>query len=49
MVTKTRPGKQYAIRRELRRRIKACFEGNKIKAGTPNRMYVMDAPPAAQS
>ena len=49
MVTKTRPGKQYAIRRELRRRIKACFERNKIKAGAPNRMYVMDAPPAAQS
>ena len=49
MVTKTRPGKQYAIRRELRRRIKSCFERNKIKAGAPNRMYVMDAPPAAQS
>ena len=49
MVTKTRPGKQYAIRRELRRRIKTCFERNKIKAGAPNRMYVMDAPPAAQS
>ena len=49
MVTKTRPGKQYAIRRELRRRIKTCFERNKIKAGAPNRMYVMDAPPTVQS
>lgn len=49
MVTKTRPGKQYAIRRELRRRIKACFEKNNIKAGAPNRMYVMEAPPGAQS
>src|SRR5690348_11649458 len=49
IVTKTRPGKQYAIRREMRRRIKTCFERNKIKAGAPNRMYVIDAPPAAQS
>ena len=49
IVTKTRPGKQYAIRRELRRRIKVCFEQNKIKAGSPNRMYVMETPPAAQN
>lgn len=49
MVTKTRPGKQYAIRRELRRRIKACFEQNNIKAGAPNRMYVMETPPATPS
>ena len=47
IVAKARPGKQYAVRRELRRRIKACFEQNKIKAGAPNRMYVMDAPPAS--
>ena len=49
IVAKTRPGKQYAIRRELRRRIKECFEQNKIKAGAPNRMYVMEAPTAPQS
>ncbi|HVH87807.1 MAG TPA: mechanosensitive ion channel family protein [Terriglobales bacterium] len=49
MLVKARPGKQYAIRRELRKRIKACFEKNNIKAGSPNRMYVMEAPPAAQS
>ncbi|HWC19297.1 MAG TPA: mechanosensitive ion channel family protein [Terriglobales bacterium] len=49
LLVKARPGKQYAIRRELRKRIKACLEKNKIKAGAPNRMYVMEAPPAAQS
>jgi len=49
MVVKVRPGKQYDVRRELRRRIKECFEKNKIKAGAPNRMYVMEVPPAAQT
>jgi moderate conductance mechanosensitive channel len=44
IVVKARPGQQHAIRRELRRRIKACFETNKIKAGSPNRMYVMESP-----
>ena len=47
IVVKVRPGKQHDVRRELRRRIKDCFEKNKIKAGAPNRMYVMEAPPAA--
>lgn len=47
IVAKVRPGKQYAIRRELSKRIKDCFEKNKIKAGAPNRMYVMEAPPTA--
>ena len=42
MLVKTRPGAQYAIRRELQRRIKACFEKNKIQPGNPNRIYVMD-------
>ena len=46
MVLKCRPGRQHAVRRELRKRIKACLEKNGIKAGTPNRMYVMEAPPA---
>lgn len=49
IVAKARPGKQYAVKRELRRRVKACLETNHIKAGAPNRMYVMEAPPAAQS
>ncbi len=43
MLVKTRPGQQDAIRRELRRRIKACFEKNNIQPGNPNRIYVMDS------
>ena len=43
MLVKTRPGQQDAVRRELRRRIKACFEKNKIAPGNPNRVYVVDS------
>src|SRR5581483_8833552 len=43
MLVKTRPGQQDVVRRELRRRIKACFEKNQISPGNPNRVYVMDA------
>ena len=46
MQVKCRPGRQHAVRRELRRRIKASLERNGIKAGAPNRMYVMEAPPS---
>jgi len=46
MLVKTRPGAQDAVRRELRRRIKACFEKNQIQPGNPHRMYVMDAKPS---
>lgn len=49
IVVKVRPGKQHSVRRDLRRRIKDSFEKNKIKAGAPNRMYVMEAPPTAQN
>ncbi|HUI82743.1 MAG TPA: mechanosensitive ion channel family protein [Candidatus Binatia bacterium] len=42
MLVKTRPGTQDVIRRELRRRIKACFEKNQIQPGNPNRVYVVD-------
>jgi moderate conductance mechanosensitive channel len=42
MLVKTKPGAQYAVSRELRRRIKACFEKNKIEPGNPNRVYVVD-------
>src|SRR5215471_16053250 len=42
MLVKTRPGTQDAIRRELRRRIKACFEKNGIQPGNPNRVYVLE-------
>ena len=43
MLVKTRPGQQDAVRRELRRRIKACFEKNNVQPGNPNRVYVMDS------
>jgi moderate conductance mechanosensitive channel len=42
MLAKTRPGKQFDVSRELRRRIKACFEKNGIPPGNPNRVYVME-------
>ncbi len=44
LLVKTRPGSQYAVSRELRRRIKACFEKNHIEPGNPNRVYVVEAP-----
>ena len=46
MLVKTRPGSQFAVSRELRRRIKACFEKNKIEPGNPNRVYVVEGPKA---
>lgn len=42
LLAKTRPGQQYAVKRELRRRIKACFEKNNIQPGGPGRVYVVD-------
>ncbi len=46
MLVRTRPGSQDSVRRELRRRIKACFEKNQIQPGNPNRVYVVDAKPS---
>jgi small conductance mechanosensitive channel len=43
MLIKTKPGAQDTVRRELRRRIKSCFEQNKIEPGNPNRVYVLDS------
>jgi len=43
MLLKARPGTQDMIRRELRRRIKACFEKNNIQPGNPNRVFVVDS------
>jgi len=43
MLVKTRPGTQDSVRRELRRRIKTCFEKNQIQPGNPNRVYVMES------
>jgi moderate conductance mechanosensitive channel len=42
MLVKTRPNTQYAVSRELRRRIKDCFDKNKIQTAAPGRMYVLD-------
>jgi small-conductance mechanosensitive channel len=42
MLVKTRPNTQYTVSRELRRRIKECFEKNKIQTAAPGRVYVMD-------
>lgn len=42
MLIKTRPNKQYTVSRELRRRIKECFEKNQVQAAGPGRIYVMD-------
>ncbi len=45
MLAKTRPGQQYAVTRELRRRIKDTFEKNNIQPGGPARVYVADTSP----
>ncbi len=42
MLVKTRPAAQYAVTRELRRRIKDCFDKNNVQPGGPGRMYVVD-------
>ena len=44
LLVKTKPGSQYPVGRELRRRIKTAFEKNGIEPGNPNRVYVVDAP-----
>lgn len=50
MLTKVRPGKQYEVSRELRRRIKESFEKNKIKPGGPSRIYIPESTsPATES
>lgn len=45
MLVKTKPGQQYAITRELRRRIKLCFEKNNIQPVGPGRVYVLGSDP----
>jgi moderate conductance mechanosensitive channel len=42
MLIKTRPSKQYAVSRELRRRIKECFHKNDIQTAGPGKVYVID-------
>ncbi len=48
MLVKVRPGKQYGVARELRRRIKTCFETQGVKAGAPVPVYVGQLPGANQ-
>jgi small conductance mechanosensitive channel len=45
MLVRTKPGQQYAITRELRRRIKECFEKQNIQPAGPGRVYVVDQVP----
>jgi small conductance mechanosensitive channel len=40
LTVKTTPGSQYAVRRELQRRIKSSFEKNGIEPGDPSRVIV---------
>lgn len=42
VLVKTRPADQFRVSRELRRRIKACFEKNNIKAASPGQLYIVD-------
>lgn len=42
MLIKTRPGQQYAVTRELRRRIKECLQQNDVQPGAPGRVFVAD-------
>lgn len=46
MLVKVRPGRQYGVARELRRRIKIAFEQNNIKTGSPAQVYIGQLPPA---
>ncbi len=41
LLFKTRPGRQHAISRELRRRIKECFEQQGIHPASTNRYFVV--------
>jgi small-conductance mechanosensitive channel len=49
MLIKTKPGQQYAVTRELRRRIKACFERHGVQPAGPAPMYVLSQSPLGQS
>jgi small conductance mechanosensitive channel len=44
LLVKTKPGQQYEISRELRRKIKECFEKNNIHPGGQHRFYVLGDP-----
>jgi len=42
MLVKTLPGSRYPVSRELRRRIKECFQKHNIEPGNPSKVYVVD-------
>jgi small conductance mechanosensitive channel len=42
LAARTRPGRQYDISRELRRRIKDTFEQSQIQTGPPGRVFVAE-------
>lgn len=42
LVVKTRANKQWGVGRELRQRIKECFQKNNVQAAAPGRVYVAD-------
>ncbi|MFB3813735.1 MAG: mechanosensitive ion channel family protein [Terriglobales bacterium] len=48
MLVKTKPGAQYGVMRELRRRIKVCFEKNHVQAAGPVPIYVLNESPTAR-
>lgn len=43
MLVKTLPTSRYPVSRELRRRIKECFQKQGIEPGNPSRVYVVDS------
>ena len=42
VVARTRPGRQFDVSRELRRRIKEGFEANQVQTGPPGRIFVVE-------
>ena len=49
ILVKTRPGLQYAVTRELRRRIKEQFEKDNIQPGSPSGMFMVQTSPGKPS
>ena len=43
VVARTRPGRQYDVSRELRRRIKEGFEANQVQTGPLGRIFVVES------
>jgi small conductance mechanosensitive channel len=49
MTAKVRPGEQHRVSRELRKRIKECFQKNGIKTASQPKIFVADAPGGKES